>query len=167
VCVLICARVSSVCTENKGFSMGVGGGGGVCGKSQACRPDSTWAFALCSWLVSVSCQKHVRSCQCQSHLTSKYSVTDVDKNHIIFCITQKVLKKTSEKSDSSPLLVKFSQLSVGQWGWFHDFLKFWLFYISFFVFVFNLHSVNKCPCNVTILVFFLDSGFSCYQNIQS
>lgn len=105
---------------------------GVCGKAQVCRSDSARAFALCPWLVSVSCQKHVGSCQCQSYLTSKYSITDVDEDHIISCTTQKVFKKKKEhleKSDSSPVLVRLSQ---GPWGWCPDFLKFWLFYTSFF-----------------------------------
>lgn len=43
------------------------------------------------------------SCQRQSHLTSKYSVTDVNEDRIIFCVTQRVFllpRKTRHQSSS-------------------------------------------------------------------
>lgn len=44
--ILVC-----VCTKNEGSSTGHGAGG----NSRARGSDSVRAFALCSWLVSVSC----------------------------------------------------------------------------------------------------------------
>lgn len=61
---------------------------------QASRSDSTRAFSLCTWQVSASLQE--RSYECQCHLTSKYSMTDVNEGCIIFCVTQKGLLPRSQ-----------------------------------------------------------------------
>lgn len=82
------------------------------------------------------------SCQSQSYLTSKYSVADVDEDHIIFCVAQSFFFPLPEKPDSSPVLVRLSQLSAGHGGWFHDFLVLVTLHQVFL----NLYSGNKCPC---------------------
>lgn len=84
------------------------------------------------------------SCQRQSHLTSKYSVTDVNEDCIIFCVTQRVFL-FPVKPDTSQVLVKLSHLDQGKWDWFYSLFKHWSFSYQILDLL-KLGSENKCPC---------------------
>ena len=62
-----------------------------------------------------------RSYECQSHLTSKYSVTDVNEGCIIFCVTQRVFLLARSQTPvqfclGSAIPVKVNGALVIIWG---------------------------------------------------
>lgn len=90
------------------------------------------------------------SCQSQSHLTSKYSVTDVNEDCIIFCVTQRVFLWLFKSQTLVQFWLGSAILVKGNGTALSAFLKHWSFSDLILNFL-NPGFMNKC--------LFLDSRF--------